>query len=157
MTTQSITTLILGTAPENATPATHILAGPWCTAPASAEETGFDMPPEPLADPERLETAARQARQLVTQLAPRLRDYLNGLYGTQHDDRYWDFVLAPWLVRAVETLEEPDREILIRRYYREQKPREIAAALGLPVKQVQNRLYRAKRKLRETIDKEGQA
>lgn len=46
----------------------------------------------------------RQARQLVTQLAPRLRDYLNGLYGTQHDDRYWDFVLAPWLVRAVETL-----------------------------------------------------
>lgn len=62
------------------------------------------MPPEPLADPERLETAARQARQLVTQLAPRLRDYLNGLYGTQHDDRYWDFVLAPWLVRAVETL-----------------------------------------------------
>lgn len=104
MTTQSITTLILGTAPENATPATHILAGPWCTAPASAEETGFDMPPEPLADPERLETAARQARQLVTQLAPRLRDYLNELYGTQHDDRYWDFVLAPWLVRAVETL-----------------------------------------------------
>ena len=104
MTTQSITTLILGTAPENATPTTHILAGPWCTAPASAEETGFDMPPEPLADPERLETAARQARQLVTQLAPRLRDYLNGLYGTQHDDRYWDFVLAPWLVRAVETL-----------------------------------------------------
>ena len=34
----------------------------------------------------------------------RLRDYLNGLYGTQHDDRYWDFVLDPWLVRAVETL-----------------------------------------------------
>ena len=61
------------------------------------------------------------------------------------------------LVRAVEALEEPDREILIRRYYREQKPREIAAALGLPVKQVQNRLYRAKRKLRETIDKEDQA
>ena len=104
MTTQAITTLILGKAPENAAPATHILAGPWCTAPASAEETGFDMPPEPLADPERLETAARQARQLVTQLAPRFRDYLNGLYGTQHDDRYWDFVLAPWLVRAVETL-----------------------------------------------------
>ena len=65
MTTQSITTLILGTAPENATPATHILAGPWCTAPASAEETGFDMPPEPLADPERLETAARQANRLA--------------------------------------------------------------------------------------------
>ena len=55
------------------------------------------------------------------------------------------------LIRAVEALEEPDREILIRRYYREQKPREIALALDLPVKQVENRLYRAKRKLRETI------
>lgn len=61
------------------------------------------------------------------------------------------------LIRAVEALEEPDREILIRRYYREQKPREIAAALGLPVKQVHNRLYRAKHRLRETIDKEDQA
>ena len=29
-------------------------------------------------------------------------------------------------------LSKEDREILIRRYYREQKPREIAAALGLP-------------------------
>ena len=102
MTTQSITTLILGTAPENATPATHILAGPWCTAPASAEETGFDMPPEPLADPERLETAARQARQLVTQLAPRLRDYLNELLTarsttTAIGTSYWPRGLsAPW-------------------------------------------------------------
>lgn len=104
MTTSPITTLILGTAPENATPADFVLAGPWCTAPASAEEAGFDMPSEPLADPDRLETAARQARQLVTQLAPRLRDALNERYGTQHDDRYWDFVLAPWLVRVSETL-----------------------------------------------------
>lgn len=55
------------------------------------------------------------------------------------------------LIRAVRALEEPDREILIRRYYREQKPREIAVALDLPVKQVNNRLYRAKRKLRELI------
>lgn len=55
------------------------------------------------------------------------------------------------LIRAVEALEEPDREILVRRYYREQKPREIALALDLPVKQVENRLYRAKRKLREII------
>ena len=104
MTTSPITTLILGKAPENATPATHVLAGPWCTAPASAEEAGFAMPPEPLAAPERLETAARQARELVTRLAPRLGEYLNLRYGTRHTDRYWDFVLAPWLVRFAETL-----------------------------------------------------
>ena len=58
MTTSPITTLILGTAPENATPADFVLAGPWCTAPASAEEAGFDMPAEPLADADRLENAA---------------------------------------------------------------------------------------------------
>lgn len=55
------------------------------------------------------------------------------------------------LIRAIKALEEPDREILIRRYYREQKPREIAIALDMPVKQVENRLYRAKLKLREMI------
>lgn len=104
MTTSSITTLILGTLPENADPATHALAGPWCAAPASAEEAGYLMPPEPLADPERLETAARQARQLVSRLAPRLGDAFNAIYETAYDERYWDFVLAPWLVRVVETL-----------------------------------------------------
>lgn len=104
MTTSSLTTLILGSVPENANPATHALAGPWCTAPASAEEEGYRMPPEPLAEAEALETAARQARQLVSRLAPRLRDALNAVYGTDYDERYWDFVLAPWLVRAAETL-----------------------------------------------------
>ena len=55
------------------------------------------------------------------------------------------------LLAAVNTLGEPDREILLRRYCRDQKPREIALALGLEVKQVDNRLYQAKRKLRTVI------
>ena len=55
------------------------------------------------------------------------------------------------LIRAIEALEELDGEILIRRYYREQKPREIALALDMPVKQVENRLYRAKKKCRNMI------
>lgn len=58
------------------------------------------------------------------------------------------------LIRAINTLHEPDREILIRRYYHEQKPREIAVALDMPVKCVENRLYRSKKKLRELISKE---
>ena len=49
---------------------------------------------------------------------------------------------------AVDALAEPDREILLRRYYFGQKPREIAAALGLDKKQVDNRLYQTKRRLR---------
>ena len=55
------------------------------------------------------------------------------------------------LREAIDTLREPDREILLRRYYEGQKPKEIAAALDLPVKQIENRLYRAKRLLRDQL------
>ena len=58
------------------------------------------------------------------------------------------------LASAVCALGEPDREILIRRYCYEQKPKAIALALGLPVKQVENRLYRTKARLRETLTAE---
>ena len=55
------------------------------------------------------------------------------------------------LQETIARLDEPDREILLRRYCRDQKPREIALALGIPVKQVENRLYRTKKKLREIL------
>lgn len=54
-------------------------------------------------------------------------------------------------LRAIQSLDEPDREILLRRCCRGQKPRQIALALGIPVKQVENRLYRTKKKLREIL------
>ena len=52
---------------------------------------------------------------------------------------------------AISSLAETDREILIRRYYYEQKPKEIAVALNLSVKQVDNSLYRSKQKLRRKL------
>ena len=55
------------------------------------------------------------------------------------------------LLAAVNALGEPDREILIRRYYYDQKPKEIALALDMSVKQVDNRLYQTKLKLREAL------
>lgn len=55
------------------------------------------------------------------------------------------------LLAAVYALDEPDREILIRRYYYDQKPKEIAFALDMSVKQVDNRLYQTKLKLREAL------
>lgn len=61
------------------------------------------------------------------------------------------------LTAAVNALEEPDREIILRRYYYDQRPRDIAYALGLPVKQVENRLYRTKRRLRAAITLEKEA
>ena len=59
------------------------------------------------------------------------------------------------LLAAVRALEEPNREILIRRYYHDQKPREIALAMGLTVKQVDNSLFRSKRQLREALILKG--
>lgn len=59
------------------------------------------------------------------------------------------------LLAAVKALEEPNREILVRRYYHDQKPREIALALGMTVKQVDNSLYRSKRQLREALVEKG--
>ena len=55
------------------------------------------------------------------------------------------------LLAAINALGEPDREILIRRYYYEQKPKEIALAMDMSVKQVDNRLYQTKLKLRESL------
>ncbi|MBQ3491343.1 MAG: sigma-70 family RNA polymerase sigma factor, partial [Oscillospiraceae bacterium] len=55
------------------------------------------------------------------------------------------------LVAAVNALADVEKDILIRRYYYEQKPREIAKALDMPVKQVENHLYRSKQKLRKAI------
>lgn len=55
------------------------------------------------------------------------------------------------LASAVRGLSDVERDILLRRYYYEQKPRQIAIALALSVKQVDNYLYRSKQKLRETI------
>lgn len=55
------------------------------------------------------------------------------------------------LIAAVNALTEPGREILLRRYYYNQKPREIALAMGMTVKQVDNSLYRSKRQLRQAL------
>lgn len=55
------------------------------------------------------------------------------------------------LLSAINSLGEPNREILIRRYYYEQKPKEIALALDISVKQVDNRLYQTKLKLRKML------
>ena len=57
------------------------------------------------------------------------------------------------LSKVVDTLEEPEHEIILRRYYYNQKPKEIALAMNYSVKQIENYLYRAKLKLRKSLKK----
>ena len=52
------------------------------------------------------------------------------------------------LQEALAELTEEEREILLRRYVYQQKPKEMAVALGLAVKQIENRVYRIKGKMR---------
>ena len=59
------------------------------------------------------------------------------------------------LQEALAELTEEEREILLRRYVYQQKPKEMAVALGLSVKQIENRLYRIKAKMRKQMAQEG--
>ena len=52
---------------------------------------------------------------------------------------------------CLEKLEEQEKELIIRRYYYEQKPAEIAVALDMPKKQVENRLYYVRQKLKKMM------
>ena len=67
-------------------------------------------------------------------------------------DQTLDAVLQRELLAAVNALGEPDQEILLRRYYYQQKPKDIAVALDMNAKQVENRIFRIKLKLREQLE-----
>lgn len=53
------------------------------------------------------------------------------------------------LLSYIAELDEKEKELIVRRYYYEQKPAEIAIALDLPKKQIENRLYYIKQKLKK--------
>ena len=48
---------------------------------------------------------------------------------------------------CIDELDEREKDLVMRRYYYEQKPAEIAVALDMPKKQVENRLYYVRQKL----------
>lgn len=56
------------------------------------------------------------------------------------------------LYDAIATLQEPTREIFIRRFFYNEKPSTIHQEMNLSSKQVDNLLYRGKRKLQEKLD-----
>lgn len=55
------------------------------------------------------------------------------------------------LYDAIQILKEPDKEIMVRRYFFEEKPSYIADKISLPVKEVENRLYQSKVKLKKHL------
>ena len=56
------------------------------------------------------------------------------------------------VIRAVDALGEPDRAIVIRKYYLGESSKHIAEALGLSVSAVDTRAHRAVKKLRSDLE-----
>lgn len=56
---------------------------------------------------------------------------------------------------ALQEMQQPDREIFIRRFYLYEKVRDIALALKLEQKTIENKLYRGKQKLRKKLLERG--
>ncbi|MCX4370620.1 MAG: sigma-70 family RNA polymerase sigma factor [Dysosmobacter sp.] len=52
----------------------------------------------------------------------------------------------------IDRLGENERDLIIRRYYYNQKPAEIAIALDIPKKKVENRLYYVRQKLKKMME-----
>ena len=61
------------------------------------------------------------------------------------------------LLSCIGELDGKEKELIIRRYYYEQKPAEIAVVLDIPKKQVENKLYYVRQKLKKMMeDQEGE-
>ena len=64
---------------------------------------------------------------------------------------------ADALRREVEALESPDKELILRFYFEEEKLKDIAKGLGLSIPAAKTRLCRARQKLKERLTKGGLA
>ena len=75
------------------------------------------------------------------------------------DDDLLDYIvdkeMCQELYTAIESLTEPNKEIVIRRFFFEERPASIAKSTSLPIKEVENRLYQSKLKLREKLGGKG--
>lgn len=98
-------TLILGAAPDSSLDELYVYAGPWCFAMSPERlDQPLPFPPEPFADPQALETAAIQGRQLVSLAAAHLAQKLNAHHNVKLSAAFWDTALAPWLSFVAEIL-----------------------------------------------------
>ena len=66
-------------------------------------------------------------------------------------------VFSDALRKAVEELPPPDDQLVLRFYYEEERLKDVARDLGLSVPAAKSRLCRARRKLKEILEKGGLA
>ncbi|MCL2323678.1 MAG: sigma-70 family RNA polymerase sigma factor [Oscillospiraceae bacterium] len=79
---------------------------------------------------------------------------LNEIINSNDDDLLDHIVnkeMSEKLYEIIQGLKEPDREILIRRYFLDEKPSIISDKISIPLKEVKNRLYQNKLKLKKLL------
>ncbi len=60
------------------------------------------------------------------------------------------------IIEALNNIKEPDKEIIIRRYFYNEKVKVISEKMNLPSKKIENKLYQTKLKLKTVlVNKEG--
>ncbi|MGE6259809.1 sigma-70 family RNA polymerase sigma factor [Heyndrickxia sporothermodurans] len=75
------------------------------------------------------------------------------------NDDLLDYILnketCEQLYKAIKSFDEPDKEIMVRRYFLAEKPAAIAKKISINVKEVENRLYQGKLKLKRLLVDQG--
>lgn len=79
------------------------------------------------------------------------------LYGKKNglEEQCLQRELVERLLQYIRELPEQSRQIFLMCHYAGFKPQEIAKKLGLPIRTVNQQLYRTKAKLRERMEKDG--
>ena len=81
-------------------------------------------------------------------------------YGLDNDEDPQQSILTKEsreeILEALDNLKEPDKEIIVRRYFYNEKVRVISEKMDLPSKKIENTLYQGKLKLKTIlVNKEG--
>lgn len=108
--------LVLGAAPEDATPETHIMAGPWAFAGQEDRfplwDEAFTIAPPPFPTPEAQAQAQDEAHTYAISRIPDLALRLGAHHGADLPRRFWDVALAPWLALCSQMLVERQRRAM---------------------------------------------
>ncbi len=94
----------------------------------------------------------RRRRLLRVQELPLQQELLEDYGGERTMD---GVLLGQILTEALDSLGEPGRTILVRRYYQEATVREIAEEQGLSERAVESCLYRGRKKLKQMLSEGG--
>jgi len=107
--------LLLGPAPDDFSPDSHVPLGPFCFLGREDRFPGFedlDYFQEPLQDPGTLDRESELAVAFANRMLPLVATRLNRRNNADHSLEFWHLLLMPWLVPFAQVLRE--RQTTIR-------------------------------------------